>query len=110
MHQTVDQTELKEAVETIKKEEVDIFLSKVIHGQMKTMVLRNNMHVMTQHFKEGDGPHLPDGLSVVNTYTKVISGSRWVVVVVKNLMAIPITIARSVKVTQVITANVVPPV
>ena len=37
---------------------------------------RNNMHVMTQVLKEGDGPHLSHGLSVVNTYTKVIAGSK----------------------------------
>ena len=34
------------------------------------------MHVMTQALKGGDGPHLPHGLSVVNMYTKVISGSK----------------------------------
>ena len=56
------------------------------------------MHVMTQSLKGGDGPHLPHSLSVVNTYTEVISESKWVTVVVKNLMAIPITIAKGVKV------------
>ena len=33
------------------------------------------MHVMAQSLKGGDGPHLPQGLSMVKTYTKVISGS-----------------------------------
>ena len=47
MHQTVNQTDLKEAVKTTNREEVDAFLSKVIYGQMKTMLLRNNIHVMT---------------------------------------------------------------
>ena len=55
--------------------------------------------------ERGDGPHLPHGLSVVNTYTKVISGSKWVAVVVKNLMATLITIAKGVKVAQVVAAN-----
>ena len=50
---------------------------------MKTLLLGNNMHVMTQSLKGGDG-HLPHGLSVVNTYTEVISGSKQVAVVVKN--------------------------
>ena len=68
------------------------------------------MHVMTQSLKGDDGPHLPHGLSVVNTYTEVISGSKQVAVVVKNLMAAPITIAKGVKVTQVIAAKMVPPV
>ena len=75
---------------------------------MKTMLLGNNMHVITQSLREGDGLHLPHGLSVMNMYTKVISGSKWVVVVVKNLMAVPITISKGVKVTQVVAANVMP--
>ena len=36
IHQTVDLTNLKGVVKKTKKEEVDIFLSKIIHGQMKT--------------------------------------------------------------------------
>ena len=45
-YQTVDPTDLKEEVKTTKKEEVDAFSSKIIHSQMKTMLLGNNMHVM----------------------------------------------------------------
>ena len=75
---------------------------------METMLLRNNKNVMTPIMKGGDGPYLPHSLSVVNMYTKVISGSKQVVVVVKNLMAIPITIAKGVKVTQVVAVNTVP--
>ena len=67
------------------------------------------MHVMTQVLNEGDGSHLPHGLSVVNAYAEVISGSKGVVVVVKNLMAIPITITKGIKVTQMVAANAVPP-
>ena len=77
---------------------------------MKNMLLGNNMHVMTQSLKGGDGPHLPHGLSVMNMYTEVISRSKWVAVVVKNLMAVPVTIAKDIKVTQVVVANAVPPV
>ena len=43
---------------------------------MKTMHWGNNMHVMTQALKGGNGPHFPHGLSVVNKYTKVISRSK----------------------------------
>ena len=109
-NQAVDLTDLKEAVKMTKKEEIDAFSSKIIHGQMKTMLLRNNMHVMTQALKGGDGPCLPLGLCVVNTYTEVISGSKQVAVVVKNLMAILITITKGVKVTQVEAANAIPQV
>ena len=107
--QTVEQTNLKEIVKMTKREEVDTFSSKVIHSQMKTMLLRNNMNVMTQALKGGDGPYLPHGLSVVNTYTQVISGSKWVAVVVKNLMAIPVTITKGIKIALVVVAHAVPP-
>ena len=93
-----------------KKKEIDAFSSKIVHGWMKAMFLGNNMHVMTQSLMGGDGPHLPHSLSVVNMYTKVISGSKWVMVVVKNLMAVLITIAKAIKVTQVVAANVMSPV
>ena len=59
MHQTVDPTDLKETVKMTKKEEMDAFLSNIIHSQMKTMLLGNNMHVMIQSLKGGDGPCLP---------------------------------------------------
>ena len=68
------------------------------------------MHVMTQTLKGGDGLHFAHGLSVVNTYTEVTTGSKQVAVVVKNLPAIPITIAKGNKITQIVAMNVVPPV
>ena len=108
IHQTVDPTDLKGAIKMTKNEEIDTFLSKIIHGQVKTMLLGNNMQVMTQALNGGDGPHLPHGPSVVNMYIKVISGSKWVTVVVKNLMAALITIAKGAKVTQVVAVNAVP--
>ena len=40
------------------------------------MLLGNNMHVMMQSLKGGDGPHLPHGLSVVNTYSEVTARSK----------------------------------
>ena len=48
---TMDQTSLNEVVKMTKKEEIDAFFSKIIHGQTKTMLLGNNMHVMTQTLK-----------------------------------------------------------
>ena len=61
------------------------------------MLLGNNMHLMTQSQKGGDGPQLPHGLSIVNMYTKVISGSKQVAVLVKDLIAAPITIVMGIK-------------
>ena len=67
------------------------------------------MHVMTQTLRGGSGPHLPYWWSVVNTYTKVTLESKCVAVVVKNIMAILITIAKGIKVSLVVVTNVVPP-
>ena len=107
--QTVDLTNLKEVFKMTKKGEIDDFSSKIIHDQMKTTLLGNNMHVMTQSLKEGDGPLLPHGLSVMNTYTEVIYRSKQVAVL-KNLMTVLITITKGVKVIQVVAMNSVPPV
>ena len=57
------------------------------------------MHVMIQSLKGGGGPHFTHGLSVINTYTEAMSGSKQVVVVVKNLMPGLISITKGVKVT-----------
>ena len=109
-YKAVDPTDLNEAVKRTKKEEMDTFSSKIIHSQMRTLFLGNNMYVMTQFPKGSDGPNLPHGLSVVNTYTKVISGSRQVMVVVKNLTTASVAIAKGIKIIQVDAAKVVPPV
>ena len=69
-NQTMDLTYLNEAVKMTKKEEIDAFLSHIIHSQTKTMCLGDNMHVMTQTLKGVDGPCLPHGLSIMNAYTK----------------------------------------
>ena len=71
---------------------------------MRTLLPGNNIHVMTQSLKGDCESHLPPGLSVVNAYTKQVA------VVVKNLIAATITIAKAIKVTQVVAANAVPPV
>ena len=62
------------------------------------------------HLEEGDGSNLPHGLSMMNTCTKMATGSKQVVVVVKNLTAVPVTIAKGFKSTQVIAANAIPQV
>ena len=63
------------------------------------------MHMMMQTLEWADGPSLPHGLSVMNTYTEMTTRSKWVAVVVKNLTAAPITIAKGVKVTQLVAIN-----
>ena len=43
---TVDPTNLSEVVKKTKRGEIDTFLSKIIHGQIKTLLLGSNMHVI----------------------------------------------------------------
>ena len=43
---------------------------KIIQARTKTMFLGSNLHVMMQALKGADGPCLPHGLSVMNTYTQ----------------------------------------
>ena len=95
----MDLTDLNDAVKTTKREEINAFSSKIIHAQTKTMFLGSNMHMMAQTLKEEDGPCLPHGLSIMNTYTKMTMGSKSVVVIVKNLTAAQITINEGVKIT-----------
>ena len=75
-NQTVDLTNLNKAVKMTKREDIDAFSHKIIHSQTKTILLGSNMPVMTQTLKRGDGPCLPHGLSVINTYTEVTTRSK----------------------------------
>ena len=74
------------------------------------MFLGSNMHVMTQALEEGDGSCLSHRLRIMNTYKKMVTGSKRVAAMVNNLTATLITIAKGVKMAQVIVANVIPQV
>ena len=110
MKQTMALTDLKEAVKTIKKGEIEVFSSKIIHAQTKTIFLDSNMQVLMQSLEGSDGPCLPHGLSVMNTYTEMTTRRNRVAVMVKNLTATPITTTKGIKVTHVVATNVVPQV
>ena len=107
---TMDPTNLIEVVRTTKKEEINTSSSNIIHAWSKTMFLGSNMHVMTQALEEGDGPCLPHRLSIMNTYIEMATGSKWVAVMVKNLTATSITIAKGDNITWVIAVNTIPQV
>ena len=106
-HQRVNLTDLKEAV-------------KMKEGRDRCFFIQNNRwpnenHTPgKQHACNNSGTErrwwtpLASWLSVVNMYTKVISRSKWVWVVVKKPGAIPITIAKGIKCTQVLVVNIVP--
>ena len=68
------------------------------------------MHLMTQAPGKGEDPSLSQGLSIVNTYTMMHTGSRQVSVVIRNPTPAPIGIRKGIKVTQVVAVNRVPPV
>ena len=57
------------------------------------------MYVITQAPEKGKEPCLPHGLSVVNTYTEMTTGSRHVAVVIKNQTAALIIVSKGIKVT-----------
>ena len=47
---------LDEAMKTTKWEEIGAFPSKIVHGHTKTVLLGNNMYVMTQAPEQGEEP------------------------------------------------------
>ena len=40
----------------MKQEKIEVFLSKIVHGHTKTVLLGNNMYVMTQAPEKGEEP------------------------------------------------------
>ena len=56
---------------------------------------------------KGDNP-LPHGLAVQNKYIKMVTGSKSVVVMVRNLTVTPITLKKNTPVVRVVAANAVP--
>ena len=101
-------TDLNETEKTRKQEEIEALLSKIVHGHTKTVLLGNNMYVMTQAPEKGKEPCLPHGLSMANTYIEMATGSRCIAIVIKNQTAAPVIINMGVKVTWVEAANGVP--
>ena len=65
-----------------------------------------NLHVMMHALCEGD-KYLPHGLAVQNMYTKIMTGSESIVVVVRDLTATPVTLKKNTPMARVVAANVV---
>ena len=78
------------------------FSSQIVHGCTKTVLQGNNMYVMTQGSEKGEESCLPHGLCVANTYTEMTTGSKCVATMIKNLMAVQITIDKGIKITWVV--------
>ena len=81
-----------------------------MHGCTKTMLQGNSMYMMTQALEKGEEPCLPHGLCMANTYTTMTTGNKHVAIVIKNQMAVLITIGKGIKIAWVVAVNRVPPV
>ena len=66
------------------------------------------MHMKMQTLEGSDRTCLPYGLSVMNTFTEMTTGSKQVAVIVKNLTATLISIAKCIKFAQVVAMYVAP--
>ena len=66
-----------------------------------------NLHVMTHALGKGNKP-LPYGLAVQDMYTEMTTGSKRVVVVVRNMTATPIMLKKNTPVARVVANNAVP--
>ena len=72
------------------------------------MMMGHCLNVMTQAPYPNNKADLPDGLYVMRMYTELKEGSRSVAVVLWNLMAQPIHLARGHVIARVVAANTVP--
>ena len=71
------------------------FQSVIAHGRtQKTMMMVHRLNVMTQAPYSDDKADLLNGLYIMRTYTELKDGSRSVSVVLRNLTALPIHLAR----------------
>ena len=71
-------------------------------------MMGHRLNVMTQAPYSDDKADLPNGLYVMRTYTELKDGSRSVSIVLRNLTARPIHLARGRVIGRVAAANAVP--
>ena len=85
------------------------FQSLVTHGRTQnTMMMGHRLNIMTQAPYPDDKADLPNGLYVMRTYTELKDGSQSVSIVLRNLTARPIHLARGRVMGQVVATNAVP--
>ena len=85
------------------------FQSVIAHGRtQRTMMMGHRLNAMTQAPYSDDKADLPNGLYIMRTYTELKDGSRSVSVVLRNLTAQPIHLARGRMIGRVAAANAVP--
>ena len=104
-----DPLDLDEKVLLANKCTIPGFQSVVAHGRtQKTMMMGHRLNVMMQAPYSDDKADLPNGLYIMRIYTELKDGSRSVSVVLLNLTAQPIHLARGRVIGRVAAANVVP--
>ena len=104
-----DPLDLDEKVLLTDKCTIPGFQSVIAHGcTQRTMMMGNQLNVMTQAPYPKDKADLPNGLSSMRMYTELKDGSRHVSLVLRNLTARPIHLAREQLIGRVATANAVP--
>ena len=87
------------------------FQSVIAHGcTQRTMMMGHQLNVMTQAPYSDDKADLPNGLYVMRMYTELKDGSQSVSIVLWNLTAQPIHLARGWVIGRVAAANAVPEV
>ena len=102
-------TDLDEIVLLKNKITIPAFETTVLHCCMKrTMMMGYKLHVMTQAMYLEDQANLPNGVYVMNTYTKLHDGSRNVSVVLHNLTDKLVHLAAGRAVVRVVAANAIP--
>ena len=105
-NQPMNHANMEEIVKTGKTEKIKAFSSKVIHTGTTTMFMKSNLHVMMHALCEGVKP-LPHGLAAHNMYTEMRTGSKSIVVVMRNLTATPIMLKKITLVARLVDAIVV---
>ena len=103
-----DPLDLDEKVLLADKCTIPGFQSVVAHGRtQRTMMMGHRLNVMMQAPYSDDRADLPNGLYVMRRYTELKDGSRSVSVVLRNLTARPIHLARGRVIGRVAAANAV---
>ena len=103
----LDLTEYDEVVTTKDTKMIDAFLSCIIHARVRTTYTGVGLNLMTQALHAEHGL-LPRGLTIQNTYTEMLDGSKNVTVVVKNSMAYCLNVRKKIPVARAVVATWVP--
>ena len=104
-----DPLDLDEKVLLTDKCIIPGFKSVIAHSRtQRTMMMGNRLNVMMQAPYPKDKADLPNGLYVMRMYTELKDGSQNVSLVLQNLTAQPIHLARRRLIGRVAAANAVP--